>query len=185
MMTFTQNTHFAKILSRALYMQSCPCKRVGITEGVRARLEENSVAIGDFRGYRSPVAANSATGFRSSIDNRRTSVHSPKAGAFFVPAHPVYGGCAQDTFGCAGFLDSRSVNLRTAATLIRLTANRGSSSNQGASPMTTLIPSKIRAIAHRRMALSALRADSSLSVRLKRYNDHMAIVRSLEAGGVQ
>ncbi|WP_273200881.1 hypothetical protein [Pseudomonas sp.] len=51
--------------------------------------------------------------------------------------------------------------------------------------MTTLIPSKIRAIAHRRMALSALRANSSLSVRLKRYNHHMTIVRSLEAGGVQ
>ena len=51
--------------------------------------------------------------------------------------------------------------------------------------MHALIPSSFRAFAHRRMALSALRADSSLSVRLKRYNDHMAIVRSLEAGGVQ
>ena len=36
---------------------------------------------------------------------------------------------------------------------------------------------------HRRMALSALRADSSLSVRLKRYNDHMTIVRALEVQG--
>ncbi|MDU8619150.1 hypothetical protein RYB67_11350 [Pseudomonas syringae] len=49
--------------------------------------------------------------------------------------------------------------------------------------MTTLIPSKIRAIAHRRMALSALRANSSLSVRLKRYNHHMIQVRALEAQG--
>jgi len=49
-----------------------------------------------------------------------------------------------------------------------------------------LIPSKIRALAHRRMALSALRAKSSLSVRLARYNAHMAVVRTLEnAGGVQ
>ena len=183
MMTFMQNTHFTKILSRALYVQSCPCKRVGITEGTRARLEKNSVAIGDFRGYRSPVAANSATGFDGPTNSRRTGAPIQIAGAFFVPAHPVYGGCAQDTFGCAGFLDSRSVNLRTAATLIRLTANRGSSSNQGASPMTTLIPSKIRAIAHRRMALSALRANSSLSVRLKRYNDHMSQARALEAVG--
>ena len=47
----------------------------------------------------------------------------------------------------------------------------------------TLNPSKIRALAHRRMALSALRADSSLSVRLKRYNDHMTIVRALEVQG--
>jgi hypothetical protein len=49
--------------------------------------------------------------------------------------------------------------------------------------MTTVNPSKIRAIAHRRMALSALRADSSLSVRLKRFNHHMSIVRSLESVG--
>ena len=45
------------------------------------------------------------------------------------------------------------------------------------------VASKIRALAHRRMALSALRANSSLSVRLTRYNAHMAIVRSLEAVG--
>ena len=52
--------------------------------------------------------------------------------------------------------------------------------------MTARIPSKIRALAHRRMALAALHADSSLSVRLKRYNQHMALVRTLEAqGGVQ
>ncbi|EJM25146.1 hypothetical protein PMI22_00492 [Pseudomonas sp. GM21] len=49
--------------------------------------------------------------------------------------------------------------------------------------MHALIPSKIRALAHRRMALSALRADSSLSVRLARYNAHMAIVRTLESQG--
>ncbi|WP_228022231.1 MULTISPECIES: hypothetical protein [unclassified Pseudomonas] len=52
--------------------------------------------------------------------------------------------------------------------------------------MNALIPSKIRALAHRRMALSALRARSSLSVRLKRYNHHMDQARALEAqGGVQ
>lgn len=38
-----------------------------------------------------------------------------------------------------------------------------------------------RAAAHRAMAIAALRADSSLSVRLKRYNHHMAICRDLEA----
>lgn len=49
-----------------------------------------------------------------------------------------------------------------------------------------LIPSKIRALAHRRMALSALRADSSLVTRLKRYSHHMTIARSLDtAGGAQ
>ncbi|SEJ09573.1 hypothetical protein SAMN04244579_03098 [Azotobacter beijerinckii] len=38
-----------------------------------------------------------------------------------------------------------------------------------------------RAAAHRAMALAALRADSSLSVRLKRYNAAMARARALEA----
>lgn len=52
--------------------------------------------------------------------------------------------------------------------------------------MHALTTSKIRALAHRRMALSALRANSSLSVRLKRYNHHMAQARNLEClGGVQ
>ncbi|SFB52027.1 hypothetical protein [Azotobacter beijerinckii] len=38
-----------------------------------------------------------------------------------------------------------------------------------------------RAAAHRAMALAALRADSSRSVRLRRYSDHMAKARALEA----
>ncbi|SEQ69523.1 hypothetical protein SAMN04244573_02066 [Azotobacter beijerinckii] len=43
-----------------------------------------------------------------------------------------------------------------------------------------------RAAAHRAMALAALRADSSLSSRLARYNHHITIARSLEAtGGAQ
>ncbi|NWD54452.1 hypothetical protein HX878_06800 [Pseudomonas veronii] len=49
--------------------------------------------------------------------------------------------------------------------------------------MHALNPSKIRALAHRRMALSALRANSSLSVRLTRYNAAMAKARALEAAG--
>ncbi len=49
--------------------------------------------------------------------------------------------------------------------------------------MTALIPSVIRVIAHRRMALAALHADSSLATRLKRYNHHMNQVRALEAPG--
>jgi len=49
--------------------------------------------------------------------------------------------------------------------------------------MTPLIASKIRALAHRHMALNALRAGSSLAVRLKRYNNHMSIVRALEVQG--
>ncbi|MNR13125.1 hypothetical protein D3C85_1295130 [compost metagenome] len=42
-----------------------------------------------------------------------------------------------------------------------------------------------RASAHRAMAVAALHSDSSLSVRLKRYNRHMAITRSLEDTAAQ
>ena len=49
--------------------------------------------------------------------------------------------------------------------------------------MHALSPSKIRAAAHRAMAIAALHADSSLSVRLKRYNAAMAKARALEAAG--
>lgn len=49
--------------------------------------------------------------------------------------------------------------------------------------MTTLIPPRIRAFAHRRMALAALHANSSLPTRLKRYNHHMHLARTLEAQG--
>jgi hypothetical protein len=141
------------------------------------------VASSRSRGYRSPVVANSTTGFGRPIEYRRNSAPITIAGAFFVPAVPCYGGCAQDTFGCAGFLYLRSTNLRTAVTY-SFGRERGSSQfDTGATPMHTIIPSKIRAHAHRRMALSALRANSSLSVRLKRFNHHMNIVRALEAQG--
>ncbi|NHN76692.1 hypothetical protein HA520_05235 [Azotobacter chroococcum] len=45
----------------------------------------------------------------------------------------------------------------------------------------TLNPLKARAAAHRAMALAALRADSSLSVRLRRYAEHMAHATEIEA----
>ena len=38
-----------------------------------------------------------------------------------------------------------------------------------------------RAAAHRAMAIAALRSDSSLANRLRRYNHHMTICRDLEA----
>lgn len=49
--------------------------------------------------------------------------------------------------------------------------------------MPNVKTSQARAVAHKAMALSALRANSSLSVRLKRYNHHMEQARALEAQG--
>lgn len=139
------------------------------------------VASNRGRRYGLPVAANSATGLGNPISKRRNSAPITIAGAFFVPAVTCYGGCAWEAFVPAGFLLPRFTNLRTAATH-SLGNERGSSSAEGATPMKhALIPSAIRAFAHRRMALSALRANSSLSVRLARYNSHMAIARTLES----
>lgn len=144
---------------------------------------KQGVASTSTRMYRPPVAANSATGFGDPINIRRTGAPITIAGAFFVPVRPCYGGCAWETFGSAGFLMYRFANLRTAATLIRLATDRGSSTHKERHPMHTLNPSKIRAAAHRAMALAALRADSSLATRLKRYNAAMAKARALEAAG--
>ena len=44
-----------------------------------------------------------------------------------------------------------------------------------------LNPAKARAAYHRAIAMAALHADSSLSVRLSRYNAAMSKARSLEA----
>lgn len=184
--------------SRALFVQLCPCPRLGTTGARLGTNAKNALNISDERSitpvasshgerYRLPVAANSATGFGDPNTTRRTGAPFTIAGAFFVPAYPVYGGCAWETFGSAGFRVSRFANPRIAATLIRLATNRGSSeSTHGATSMTTIIPPAIRLAAHKAMALAALRANSSLSVRLKRYNHHMAHARALEAqGGAQ
>ena len=130
------------------------------------------------RAYSLPVAANSAAGLGNPMKSRRNSAPIMIAGAFFVPAVTCYGGCAWETFGSAGFLDSRFTNLRTAATH-SLGNERGSSSNQGALLMHALNPSarSTRAAAHKAMAFAALRANSSLSTRLKRYNHHMQLAQ--------
>lgn len=137
------------------------------------------------RRYLVAVTANSVTGFGHPVNNRRTSATVPKAGAFFVPATSLYGGCARGAFERAGFLLSRLTNLRTAATH-SFGHERGGSSTIGAVPMKhARNPStpNSHADAYKAMALAALRADSSLSVRLARYNHHMAKARALETAG--
>ena len=68
--------------------------------------------------YSFVVAAKSATGFGDPSSCRRTGAPITIAGAFFVPASLLYGGCAWETFGSAGVLYARFANLRTAATLL-------------------------------------------------------------------
>jgi len=145
------------------------------------------LALQPARRYGLPVAVNPAAGFGDPNTTRRTSAHHSIAGAFFVPAMPCYGGCAWETLGSAGFRVSRFANLRTAATLTRLATIRGSSDNtHGATPMHPVRNlSASHADAWKARALSALRSNSSLSVRLARYNEAMAKARALESQEVR
>lgn len=135
------------------------------------------------------VMVNPMAGLGRPIDTKAHKRHSNAAGAFFVPAMHRYGGCARDTFGCAGFLCVRSTNARTVTTPTCLVASRGDSNHKGVSQMSnttqgTSAPSLLSrhiAAAHRRMAISALRANSSVTVRLSRYNAHMSKARALES----
>lgn len=168
-----------------MHAQSTTCPSHTLARTPRRRL---APAIGP--RYGSPVTVNPVAGFDGPIKQKAHKRPKTIAGAIFSPAMSLYGGCAWGTFGCAGFLLPRSVNPRTAATPIRLTANRGSSPAKGAPPMKhdhARNPSALRerASAHRAMAVAALHSDSSLSVRLKRYNRHMAIARSLEDSAAQ
>ena len=126
------------------------------------------------------VTAKSVAGFGDPINSRRTSAHRD-TGAFFMPDHRDYGGCAWETSGSAGFLESRFANLRTATPILFGDSGDGSST-LGATPMQfpTRNPSA-RAAAHRAMARAALFSDSSTRTRLKRYNHHMSKARAFDA----
>ena len=137
--------------------------------------------------YGSPVTVNPVARFGDL--NLKLAHVRPKtiAGAFFVSAMPLYGGRARETERSAGCQLARFANLRTAATHNRLATVRGSSITQvGAPPMQTTRNPSTHAAAWKARAFAALRSDSSLSVRLRRYNEAMARARSLETvGGVQ
>lgn len=144
-------------------------------------IRQAPLAMRSAHGYRQRVAAYSANGLGGLNSTRRNSATISIAGAFFVPAVQIYGGLRGSTLGCAGLLVRRSANPAQPATQFCLAAERGGSSVQGASPMNATNPSKERACAHKAMAMAALRANSSLAVRLRRYNHHMDIARSLES----
>ena len=145
-----------------------------------------TVASQHQRRYGSPVTVNPVADLGRSNFSRRYSAPVTIAGAFFASAMSRYGGCAWDTFGCAGCLESRSANPRTAVTIPCLAASGDGSKTLGAPPMQTTRNPSTHAAAWKARAFAALRSDSSLSVRLRRYNEAMARARSLETvGGVQ
>lgn len=155
------------------------------TTGTNQRL--NSMAG---MGYSIPVAAQSAIGCGSPDRQRRTGATVSILGAFFSPVISFYGSCARKAFGLRGSFVSRLPHPRTAA------------SNHVevilAAPLMTLehhpmkhtyaqnpsVTNRVAALKAR--AISALHANSSLKVRLTRYNTAMQKARALESqGGVQ
>lgn len=102
---------------------------------------------------------------------------------FLCPHSRVMAGCAGAPSGASGSFTPIRQSCATRHPSL-LGGRKEWFRSKGATPMKrVLIPSAIRAFAHRRMALSALRANSSLSSRLARYNANMAIVRTLENVG--
>lgn len=134
--------------------------------------------------YGHSVTANSVTDLGGSTSKGATAPPLRLQALFLCPHSHVMAGCAGAPPGASGSFTPIRQSCATRHPYL-LGGRKEWLQSKGATPMTTLIPSAIRVLAHRRMALSALRANSSLSVRLTRYNAHMAIVRSLEAGGVQ
>lgn len=88
--------------------------------------------------YIDPAGAKSSAGFDSLQPKRRVSATSTKHGAFFVPAC-FMAALRWETFGSAGFLFGRSVNLTQAATRL-LTEALAVPTQKGAAAMRKTPP---------------------------------------------
>ena len=149
-----------------------PCDQWSIT----------SLASNHVRRYRLPchIADNDLGG-----SNSKGATAPPlRLQALFLRPHScVMAGCAGAPSGASGSFTPIRQSCATRHPSL-LGGRKEWLQSKGATPMKrALIPSAIRAFAHRRMALSALRASSSLSTRLARYNTNMVIARALEADG--
>lgn len=145
-----------------------------------------ALAVTHRRRYGLPVTVNPVTG----IGVPTALADTPPNSGFFVPATWLH------LYGWGRVVASSDAPVPMPGTptphgsaLPDWRQKGGRKSSIGGLSMTkrrilTLNPSKARARFHRACALAALRADSSLSVRLARYNAAMAKVRALEAQGV-
>lgn len=136
--------------------------------------------------YGSPAVANSAAGI-GVPKIRRTHRHT--SGFFVSAAWLAYMGGPCGAAQAAPVPNPGTPTRTVPPTLIGV-REAGSQPLIRISAMThrrtlTLNQSKARIAFHRACALAALRADSSLAVRLSRYNAAMAKARALAAGGAQ
>ncbi|MEB0149944.1 hypothetical protein [Pseudomonas sp. CCC2.2] len=149
-----------------------------------------SVAKFAHQRYGAPVAAKSATRVwrpGNEIDAQASMIR--KQAPFVCLQFRSMTAVRGRSSGLPGFNFPGSPTCAQLSPLNRLATIRGSSKNEiGAVTMQfsrTQNPSAAsgKAAAHRAMAIAALHADSSLSVRVKRYNAHMEQARSLETAG--
>ncbi|GFM68698.1 hypothetical protein PSCICJ_48160 [Pseudomonas cichorii] len=136
--------------------------------------------------YCLPVAVNPANGRRNPKTSRRNSAQITTVGVFFRLQFSVMAAVCGQASAWPGAYYPGIPTPHTAATQSRRKDRGSSEAKVGAVPMQfslSVITPAIRALAHRRMALSALRANSSLAVRLNRYNSHMDRARALENAG--
>lgn len=146
-------------------------------------IANKSLAANKVFGYSVAVAANSATGCSSP----KIQAHSAAFSGFFVPAlwRAVHGGGRATGILYPGLLTR--ARFATHSVVVMLANSKVST---GVPPMKTLslpIAAKIkrnRIAAHKAMAAAALRADSSLNVRLARYNSHMSKARAIAGGSL-
>lgn len=117
------------------------------------------------------------------MSKRRNSAQITTAGVFFRLQFCVMAAVCGQASAWPGSFCPGIPTPCTAATQSRRKDRGSSSKAKGAPHMHALIPSAIRAFAHRHLALSALRANSTLFNRLARYNANMAIARALETSG--
>lgn len=146
--------------------------------------DTQGLRFGSARVYPKSVTAKSVTRFGDRNRQRRTSAHTQDEGAFFVPDHLHYGGlCGGDLRVCWNPLSSSSPTSAQTASHCLATVKAVPESDKGTdimkNPLVTL--HQRRADSQRAMAKAALRSDSSLSVRHKRYNAHMDKARAAEA----
>jgi len=144
-----------------------------------------SNVVGMYRHY---VAAKSVTGRGNPFKQKAHSAQDSISGVFLCLRFRFMAAVRGQTSVWPGSFCPGISTPRIAATQSR-GKDRGSSSKaKGAPPMltTTQDPSVLigKANAHRAMAMAALQKNSSLSVRLRRYNHHVEIARSLEAQAV-
>ena len=165
--------------------QSMPA--IGIVQAMLALL---NLAQPQRPRYSAPVAVNPAAGRENPFYKLAHMRPKTIAGAFFVSAMLSHGGRAWAGFGLAGCQLARFLTPRTAVTMSREKDGGSSTTQVGVPPMNhspALNPSAIQqhAAALKARAFAALHADSSLSVRLARYNAAMARARALEAQEVR